>query len=419
MRLNMTPLHFTIVDTASGVSKAPTVKPHQAIGILNGRNCQIYINSSTGTAEENLLLQRVIEATSRDPSLVGDKINQIKVKQLANGSFEVKIDCQSALSYNIKLEKTMDDVDNELQNQLLPFAELAYDFYKNKLPNVKENLERLFSSLGTIQVRAKSPTSAANRLMRTLKFTWGPKEGINNRDEAVKNLWDAIGSRVIVNKGSESEMQKVVDVMCDAIRNGQLEVTHLNNLRGVSGRPYFTDTQIDQLRQADAEKIMKMKKAGFTDPTPIPIQIGNSERKGGSPFTSICAYIKHGDGVIGEFQVIGPEVLKLANAEHLPYDAMINKDLYRELNDAGKKQMEPFFGPFLTEIKHLTTDQKKEYNEYLNQAYIQARKVESGEAVPTDQVPLPTGFAKELSVENILHISEKYEETKKTMKKIF
>lgn len=243
-----------------------------------------------------------------------------------------------------------------------------------------------------------------------------PKNGINNRDEAIKNLWDAIGSRLIVNNGSEENMQNVVNILCEAIRKNQLEITHLNNLRGVGGIPYFTDHQINQIRQADAEKIMKLKNQGIEGPF-NPIQIGNSERASGSSFTSVCAYIKHGDGVIGEFQIIGPEVLKFANAEHLPYDAMINKDLYRELNADGKVAMKTFFEPFLNSIKNLTPDKKQEYSEYLNQAYIQARKVESGGINTYLEVPLPLGLESVLSIENILKISAEYEEIKKTMKK--
>lgn len=78
--------------------------------------------------------------------------------------------------------------------------------------------------------------------------------------------------------------------------------------------------------------------------------------------------------------------------------------------------MKPFFGPFCSAIKKLTKEQKEDYNKYLNQCYIQARKIESGEASSMDII-LPQGVDNELSIDNILMISKKYEETKKTMKR--
>lgn len=416
----MIPIHFIPVDVSTSTNLGnPTLKSHQAIGVAKGQTTQVFINNKEDS-RETLFLRRIIELTSRSSNLKNSQISQIKVRKLTNGNFKIKIECSSKGFPNrqISYEKTTEEIEHEMQEEILPLAEQAYDVYKHKMPAIKENLNDLFSSLGTIQIRVKTPVSAANRLVRALKIPTGPLNGINNKEEAINNLWDSIGSRLIVSNASESEMQKVTDVICEATRHEKLKITRLNNLRGIGGIPYFTDNQIDQIRQADAEKIINLKNKGLLGPF-TPMKIGNEGGSKSSPFTCVCAYVEHGEGIIGEFQIIGPQSLKLADAEHLPYDAMINKDLYRELTPEGKTLMEPYFEPFLKAMKGLSLSEKKQYNEYLNQAYIFARKKESAQASQTDTVLLPQGFDSVLSIKNILAISEKYEETKKTMKKNF
>lgn len=409
------PFQFTykeVCNSPAGFTGTLSKTP-KAVGKINGHTCEVYLSKTNAGTQENLILQRTIEATCKTLSQQAKDVSEVKVKRLQNGSISIKL-CYKDHTRK-RFDQTPDELDGILQKQVLPYAEEAFNSYKSKLPVVQDKLNKIFNGLGSIEARVKTPVSAANRLMRTLKATWGPKEGINSAADAVKNLWDALGSRLVVKNSSEIEMQKVVDAMCNGLRTGDLKITHLNNLRGPGGKPYFNDAQIKQLQQADAERIHEQRKLGVSDLESI--QIGNSERKEGSPFTAICAYLNHDDGVTGEFQIIGEEVLKLADAEHLPYDAMINKDLYRELNDAGKKKMAPLFEPFLAAIQGLSASQKTEYNEYLNQAYIQARKVESGQLAPKSGLALPATFDPVLSVENIIKIAEQYEITKKIMKK--
>jgi len=359
----------------------------------------------------NNIIQSFVRKTLSNAELESDTDISFTAKVSSDHKVNIKIesDDQKIL---LKIEINEEDL---IQHQLLPCTREAYEFYAPKLPEIKQQMTTIFGSLGTIQARAKNPVSAANRLSRVVLADWGPPNGINNGQEAVKNLWDAIGSRLILSSCRPENIQKVVDVLAAAIRNGELQIRRLNNLRGPGGLPYFSDSQINQLRQADAAKNEELLKSQQTPPPPI--QIGNSDRAEGSPFICVCAYIDHGDGVTGEFQLIGERVLHLADAEHLPYDTMIKKDLYRELNSEGKEKMRPYFEPFIASINALDDKQKKEYNNYLNACYIHARKVELTEAEEKDAPSLPSGFDSVLSVDTILKLHHMYVEVLATASK--
>ena len=319
---------------------------------------------------------------------------------VGDSTLEVK-EAEGAKTYTFK--------GDNVQISLTEVATEAHKTYAKQLEPAKAQMKEIFGEHGEVMGRAKNPVSAANRLKRVIEAKdWGP-DRIDTPEQAVENLWDAIGTRIVLNDTTPQGIQKAVDSMATGIRTGKLEMTHLNNLRGKGGIPYFSDEQIKQIRQADAERRAELKAQG--EEPGKPIQIGNSERTEGSPFTCVCGYVKHGDGVIGEVQIIGPKTLKLADAEHLPYDAMIDKDLYRELSPEGKKLMEPHFEPFRQAINSLDEDGKKVYNEYLNQSYIHARKVELGE--PSEPPKVPDGMSEELHMMHIVDLHEKYSQVKK------
>ncbi len=363
-------------------------------------------------------------------------------------------------------------VPEQSKTPLVAVAEKAYEQYSQELEPVKGQMRDIFGSHGEIQARAKNPVSAANRLQRVLDNGWASE--ISTPQQALSNLWDAIGSRVVLKDSSPAGIQKTVDSMSDAIRTGKLEITSLNNLRGPGGVPYFSSKQLKQIYRADYERRQALKAEGKEAGNPIVIggawfqvdgetvgklkgeisddklkslgtimdsklpqeeimkklkdmkfsdseiekilyhaPMGDTERSAGSPFTSVCAYVKHKNGVTGELQIIGPEVLKIANAEHLPYDAMIKKDLYRELSPEGKAKLEPYFKPFEEAMASLTESQKKQYNnEYLNQCYIYARNSEI-DSFGDNPPALPAGFNQILSMDHILHLHTIYTQIKK------
>jgi len=102
----------------------------------------------------------------------------------------------------------------------------AHKKYAAELANAKVVLAEVAGDLGTVEGRAKDPVSAANRLQRAIDNEWGSaKGGIKTVDGVIDNLWDAVGTRIVVDNGTTENMQVVVKRLVDAINAGKLQVT--------------------------------------------------------------------------------------------------------------------------------------------------------------------------------------------------
>lgn len=111
----------------------------------------------------------------------------------------------------------------------------------------------------------------------------------------------------------------------------------------------------------------------------------------------VCAYLKHANGVRGELQLIGKDVLAIANAEHIPYDVLLRKPLVRNVPKAAEVELQSLVKPMEAAMDALTQAQKAQYLQYLNPAYIHARMMELGKA--STAPPLPPGLNPILSTE--------------------
>ncbi|WP_147442169.1 SH3 domain-containing protein, partial [Corallococcus exercitus] len=261
-------------------------------------------------------------------------------------------------------------------------AEKAAPLYEKQLEPARNLIARVFKDMGTVQARAKDPVSAANRLQRAVD-RFGAK--VTTVQEAIANLWDAIGTRLVLSDTSPAAMSRVVSRLAEAIRRGELEVTEINNLHGPEGKPYFTPQHLETLQVAAAQ-------AGK------PLRINESKLME-SGYTVVCAYLKHGNGVRGELQIIGKQVLTLANAEHIPYDVSLGKPLVRNVPEAAEVELQNLVKPVEAAMASMSEAQHALYLEYLNQSYIHARMMELGQ--PSTPPPLPAGLNKVLSVERI------------------
>ncbi|MBZ4371901.1 SH3 domain-containing protein [Corallococcus sp. AS-1-6] len=262
-------------------------------------------------------------------------------------------------------------------------AEQAAPLYEKELVPARNLIARVFKEMGSVQARAKDPVSAANRLQRAVD-RFGAK--VSTVQEAIANLWDAIGTRLVLSDTSPAAMTRVVNRLAEAIRLGEVEVIEINNLHGPGGKPYFTPEHLEALQIAALE-------GGKP-----PLRITESKLME-SGYTVVCAYLKHGNGVRGELQIIGKEVLTIANAEHIPYDVMLGKPLVRNVPKAAEVELQNLVKPVETAMSALTEAQQAQYLQYLNQAYIHARMMELGQASTTP--PLPPGLSPVLSIERI------------------
>lgn len=264
---------------------------------------------------------------------------------------------------------------------LVELAEKAFSRYEKELEPARKLIAKVFKEMGDVQGRAKDPVSAANRLQRAIKRF---KAKVTTVEEAITNLWDAIGTRLVLSDTSPAAITRAVNRLAEAIRLGELEVVELNNLHGPGGKPYFTAEHLETLNAAALDAGKKLV-------------INNKLMDSG--YTVVCAYLKHANGVRGELQIIGKDVLAIANAEHIPYDVLLRKPLVRNVPKAAEVELQNLVKPVESAMASLTKAQQAQYLQYLNQAYIHARMMELGQA--STAPPLPAGLNPVLSIERI------------------
>ncbi|WP_143177218.1 hypothetical protein [Cystobacter ferrugineus] len=270
---------------------------------------------------------------------------------------------------------------------MVELAQLIHQDCERELEPAKKQIATLFEGLGSVMGRVKDPVSAGNRLQRA-QDRFGAT--VTNPEQAKSNLWDAVGTRLVLSDTSPAGMNETAARIADGIRSGKLDMFEFNNLHGPGGKPYFTPEHIQMMRQAAAE-------AGK------PLRVNESKLMD-TGYTVACGYLNHGNGVKGELQIIGPRTLELANAEHIPYDVSLGKPLVRDVPKAAEANIQSLVAPIENAMSGMSDVQKARYNQYLNQSYIHARNEELG--VPSTPPRLPPGLSEDLSAENITRVQK-------------
>ncbi|WNG26898.1 hypothetical protein F0U62_24920 [Cystobacter fuscus] len=269
--------------------------------------------------------------------------------------------------------------------EMVKLAELIHPDCVRELESAKQQMATLFDGLGSVQGRVKDPVSAGNRLQRAQE-RFGAT--VTNPEQAKSNLWDAVGTRLVLSDTSPAGMDKTAARIADGIRSGKLDIFEFNNLHGPGGKPYFTPEHIQMMRQAAAE-------------SGKPLRVNESKLMD-TGYTVACGYLNHGNGVKGELQIIGPRTLELANVEHIPYDVSLGKPLVRDVPEAAKPKIQSLVAPIENAMSGMSEAQKKSYDQYMNQSYIHARNQELG--VASTPPRLPPGLSEDLSAENIKRV---------------
>ena len=279
----------------------------------------------------------------------------------------------------------------ETFEEFLELAEQAHKIYEPELEPAIQQMEDLIGEFGTVSGRAKRPESAANRLQRSV--SQGYVEEINSVESALDNLWDALGTRIVLRSGTADEVDQVVAKLADAVKRGDIEIVSVQSLTGEGGIPYLTSQHLDDLRAASLEAGGTMKTSPKTYDT---------------GYTVGTFFIKYANGVRGELQLIGSRTLKIANAEHWVYDAFLGKPFEGYLDVFTNPQVKEVARKLIERLRKpaegLTKEQEELYKNYLNEAYKNARRTETG--APTEAIELPPGIPEELSVESLLRTEE-------------
>ncbi|KAB2911354.1 MAG: hypothetical protein F9K40_00945, partial [Kofleriaceae bacterium] len=284
--------------------------------------------------------------------------------------------------------------------KLVALTQKAYEKYAATLGDAKALLQGILGKFGEIMGRAKDPVSAANRLQRAID-NFGAQ--VTDVDSAIANIWDAIGTRVVIGNATPEVMAQTVAKLAEAIKSGQLKITAINNLHGADAKPYLT---ADQVAALAAEAHAATGQEVTT----------NASKVMAGGFTSVCIYVEYASGVKGEIQIIGEQAMQIANVEHIPYDIGIGKPLVRGIDSSLQSELQAITGPIETAMKAVNGDPtlKAAYEKYLSEMYAYARNVEMGlEANPPT---LPAGIDQSLSVEGLQKVMAAIEALKQKQK---
>ncbi len=237
--------------------------------------------------------------------------------------------------------------------------------------------------------RPKTVVSLGDKIINKIKGG----TNIPDIDTARKIVEDGIGTRLIVDKIDEESMQKITDRLCQEIEEGHIKITEINNYRGEGLPPYFTEKQIDALKNSIEIRRTEEKRLGIYDETLKDLKIitGNHEKAvKASGYTAFQMNVIYENGTLGEIQIRGREMDKLAEVEHIPYDTRQGKKLKSKYDNVVKI------------IKALSDSDYERYQKYWQQMYEYAVKKEKG--IPCDKPELPDGIPKEISYEELQKI---------------
>jgi|GEM_PF-6525937 len=269
-------------------------------------------------------------------------------------------------------------------SQYLALTQAAHGIYSQQLPGALQTLQDVLGEFGQVQGRAKSPESAANRIQRAVDNGWATQ--METTTDVLDNLWDAVGTRVVLRDSSPATMARLTSKLIDAINSGQLDVVKIENLYGgEAGLPYLNAQNTEELaEEANLRVTQKPYDSGYTATT---------------------VFVKYPNGVRGEIQLIGEKTLEIANAEHLVYDAFLNKPYLGSYAPAQQAAVAAEVEPIRAGARALSPAQKADYMAYLSGSYADARRAESG--LPAQPPAFPAEVPPALSVHNLVAVNQK------------
>lgn len=275
------------------------------------------------------------------------------------------------------------------------FAKLAKKFSKGKLQSTSQAdcLDAIGDAYGTrIQMRSISPSESKELIEDCLygydlsydQFIKYMNGDVSSLDSASIETLDEIKDTVI-DLLKERQTQEVVDQLVDAIGNGRLVITELNNY-GDDISSYFTNAQIQEI--ADAYYIQtgeSLKIVSYDDFTngagtkfdlnssadyTVSIETDGAIKDSGYASSQMNTKQKLADGSLGngELQIRGVDLNKFADAEHIPYDIRTGKI----------KIDDPKYADIFKIIKGMSDDTYQKYNQFLTDTYHSLRLKELG-----------------------------------------
>ncbi len=328
------------------------------------------------------LLREADKSSPNDPVFQSVPGKLVIISQLlkAIGAEKISFGAKGGMKAAALAELVVDRVEDEISEN----TAVLMLVYKKHIEEAVQQLHEVFPTrhFGKLIYRPKEK-SIADKL-RVKAF--GKNKPISLPEQAMVNVGDGIGSRLILSDTSPGGIQTFVDSLSLAIRDGRLWVSEIQNLQGPRGKPYLSDVQIAQLKKAFEESTQK-------DQYTFQVVSGaDAIRKGG--YTSLHLNILHKNGLEGELQVRGAKINVLAEAEHLLYDA-------RQGKEVASSHFSPEVAKIRSTYRNLEPGLMDSYSNYLRDLWIAARRAELGEVTGTPELPKELSHLPELAMENI------------------
>jgi hypothetical protein len=272
--------------------------------------------------------------------------------------------------------------------------------FEQELSDAKNQTEELLGGNGRkILGRAKTDASAIEKLLMLAEDLGIPLERI---DEAMTELKDPVGIRVILSKGNEREMNYVVKQLAKAVEAKELRILEVENYTGSGGISYLTDQQLGRLIDA-AENAQQPPLVYGTD----------TEKKSG--YTCVQMIVQFRNGAIGELQIRGPKVHIIAEPEHLAY--ALRRYAGKPIPNFYPLELQERIQHITSILLNLTKEQRNDYLDYLAHQYRRARLLEINGY--ERERPLPDSLSQypELDMHELVKLHAEIEEATETARK--
>lgn len=240
-----------------------------------------------------------------------------------------------------------------------------------------QQMRHLLSEHGQISGRLKSQESLNDKLSRIAQKS--PPVHMDAQ-WAKSEIPDMIGLRLVLNQGTPQAVSQVVRSLSREIEQERLTVLKICNYHGLNSEPYLTNRHIQALAKA------QHKQTPSAPGLPFALKHGDVEAIKESGYTAAQFHLRFANGALGELQIRGPLVDRIAQLEHSIYDlrkAKTQPFRYRVSASASAKAGQE------AAIRALTPEQRQDYLGYVSQQYRNARRAEVNPGQALTEPPLP------------------------------
>ena len=205
----------------------------------------------------------------------------------------------------------------------------------------------------------------------------------------------------------------IIDKMADG--TADIKLTRVANYMGEDGIPYFTENQLNKLRNHAYSKGIDIPIVERTTNAAERVSADDIYNENASTkirksgYTALQMNFVTKDGDIFEWQYRGDKLNDFGEGEHVPYDLRTGKDII-----GNDKVLTPLYEPMkeLLQNKDIMPDNLyKEYNAYLTAHYKYLRLTELG--FEAEKPKLPKGIDERLRADNLILLHDIADKLKK------